>query len=357
MGRWRNPQNPACPRCVAAETVSAGRENGRPRWRCLNCGRSFGQTLGTPLYRLKTAAAEIVRALQVVVHRGSLRAAEEQTGHNDETVATWLRRIGDRAEAITDLLARDLHLSEVEVDELWSFVGQKGHQTSAEQNDPLPADGPGERWGSMTIDRGVPPLGPASWWPGPVGRVRRLCSLAGGRDHPPANKGADRHRLRQRRVEAIRGDDQNHLSRSGTVRDSPRLGHPAADRRDPSDPSGETPAREAAGAGGSASDHRRPGRPALPGPHRAAQRVLRDRLGCLTRKTHAFAKRIALWDALFSLALFEQNWLRPHIALRVPLTVSVNGHRYDRRTPVMAIGLTNHPWTGTEFLIKRGKAH
>ena len=29
--------------------------------------------------------------------------------------------------------------------------------------------------------------------------------------------------------------------------------------------------------------------------------VLRDRLGCLTRKTHAFAKEIALWDALFSL--------------------------------------------------------
>jgi hypothetical protein len=27
---------------------------------------------------------------------------------------------------MTDVLARDLHLSEVELDELWSFVGQKG---------------------------------------------------------------------------------------------------------------------------------------------------------------------------------------------------------------------------------------
>jgi hypothetical protein len=27
---------------------------------------------------------------------------------------------------VTDLLVRDLHVSEVEVDELWSFVGQKG---------------------------------------------------------------------------------------------------------------------------------------------------------------------------------------------------------------------------------------
>src|SRR5262249_37565135 len=118
MERSRNPQNPACARCGAAETVSKGTENGHQRWRCLACGRSFGQTLGTPLYRLKTDVAEIIRALQGVLHRGSLRAAEEQTGHNYETIAGWIKRLGDHAEAITDLLARDLHLSEVELDEL-----------------------------------------------------------------------------------------------------------------------------------------------------------------------------------------------------------------------------------------------
>jgi hypothetical protein len=48
-------------------------------------------------------------------------------------------------------------------------------------------------------------------------------------------------------------------------------------------------------------------------------RVLRDRLGCLSRKTHALAKEIALWDALFRLTLFEPSWLRPHVALQVRL--------------------------------------
>jgi hypothetical protein len=62
----------------------------------------------------------------MVLHRGSLRAAEEQTGHNYETVAAWINRLGDHAEAITERLARELHLSEVEIDELWSFVGRKG---------------------------------------------------------------------------------------------------------------------------------------------------------------------------------------------------------------------------------------
>src|SRR5262249_32843390 len=57
--------------------------------------------------------------------------------------------------------------------------------------------------------------------------------------------------------------------------------------------------------------------------------TLRDRLGCLTRKTHAFAKEIALWDALFSLTLFAHNWLRPHVALRLPLPQPVDRRRYD----------------------------
>ena len=44
--------------------------------------------------------------------------------------------------------------------------------------------------------------------------------------------------------------------------------------------------------------------------------VLRDRLACLTRKTHAFAKYPMLWAAAVGVALFEHNWLPPHPALR-----------------------------------------
>jgi hypothetical protein len=77
--------------------------------------------------------------------------------------------------------------------------------------------------------------------------------------------------------------------------------------------------------------------------------VLRDRLACLTRKTHAFAKSTSTWDALFGLAVFEHNWLRPHPALRQPST-TVPGRYYERRTPAMAIGLTDHRWSWREFL-------
>ena len=72
--------------------------------------------------------------------------------------------------------------------------------------------------------------------------------------------------------------------------------------------------------------------------------TLRDRLNCLTRKTHGFAKEADTWGALFRLALFEHNWLRTHLALRVPLPEPHLGRRYERRSPAMALGLTDHVW-------------
>jgi hypothetical protein len=78
--------------------------------------------------------------------------------------------------------------------------------------------------------------------------------------------------------------------------------------------------------------------------------ALRDRLACLTRKTHAFAKSAQTWDALFGLALFEHNWLRAHPALSQPSSTVAGRYYYERRTPAMAIGLTDHCWSWREFL-------
>jgi hypothetical protein len=82
--------------------------------------------VGTPLFGLHTSLVEIVRAIRIVLRRGSLRAAEEQTGHCYETIAAWIRRLGEHAGAVTEMLVHDLELSQVELDEFWSFVGKKG---------------------------------------------------------------------------------------------------------------------------------------------------------------------------------------------------------------------------------------
>jgi transposase-like protein len=115
-----------CPRCGGTQCVRFGKTRGYQRWRCSDCRRIWNALLGTPLFHLHTPLPEIVRAILVVLHRGSLRAAEEQTGHNYDTIAEWIKRIGTHAEAVSEILVRDLALSEIELDEFWSFVGKKG---------------------------------------------------------------------------------------------------------------------------------------------------------------------------------------------------------------------------------------
>jgi len=80
------------------------------------------------MYALKTPAAEVAQALLIVMRRGSLRAAEEITGHKYETISVWLKRAAAHAAALTQVLASDLHLSPVEIDECWSFVQKKRAQ-------------------------------------------------------------------------------------------------------------------------------------------------------------------------------------------------------------------------------------
>jgi len=83
------------------------------------------------MYGLKTPAAEVAQALLIVMRRGSLRGAEEITGHKYETISVWLKRAATHAEALTQVLASDLHLSQVEIDEFWSFVQKKTEQPAS----------------------------------------------------------------------------------------------------------------------------------------------------------------------------------------------------------------------------------
>jgi len=122
MARKRTQQSEPCPHCGGRSVWSNGSSRGHRRWKCGDCKKSFGTRFATPLYRVRTPVDDIVQALRVVMRRGSLRAAEDITGHKWETVRGWLLRANRQAEAFTEVLVKDLELDEVEVDAFWSFV-------------------------------------------------------------------------------------------------------------------------------------------------------------------------------------------------------------------------------------------
>lgn len=75
--------------------------------------------------------------------------------------------------------------------------------------------------------------------------------------------------------------------------------------------------------------------------------------GRLVRKTLSHSKKsyflrqhLELEDAFF-------NFVRPHQALRIALPQPTLGRKWQRRTPAMAAGLTDHIWTLEELLAYR----
>jgi len=148
---------PSCPKpnCRESHVVRNGSHRGRQRYHCRSCKTYFGETQGTPMYGLKTPAAEVAQALLIVMRRGSLRGAEEITGHKYETISVWLKRAATHAAALTQVLANDLHLSQVEIDEFWSCVQKKTAQHLSQT-----AENGGDAW--SRIGR------VASWSPAPA---------------------------------------------------------------------------------------------------------------------------------------------------------------------------------------------
>jgi len=66
------------------------------------------------------------------------------------------------------------------------------------------------------------------------------------------------------------------------------------------------------------------------------------------RKTLSFSKQVGLLAASCAWEDAVYNLVRPHASLRVE---APNGRRrWEQRTPMMAAGLTDHPWTLRELL-------
>jgi transposase-like protein len=122
MAREREDSGRACPHCGGA-SVKNGKNRGQQRFLCKQCEKTFGERFGTPMFGLHTPVEDVANTLLILMRRGSLSAAEEISGHKWETIKTWLLRVSEHAEAITEVLAKDLELDEVEVDAFWSFVG------------------------------------------------------------------------------------------------------------------------------------------------------------------------------------------------------------------------------------------
>ncbi len=92
------------------------------RLRCRVCNKTFSENYGTPFYGIKTEREKIVQALKMVVERGSMRGAARAMGVDKDTICDWVRKASEHAKEFTEYMLHDLHMTAVELDELWTTV-------------------------------------------------------------------------------------------------------------------------------------------------------------------------------------------------------------------------------------------
>ena len=79
-------------------------------------------------YDLRTSEDKVVLALKLILKGMSQRSIAEVLEVCPKSVSTWLSRASDQSEAITETKLKNLDVSRVEMDELWTFVGKKESQ-------------------------------------------------------------------------------------------------------------------------------------------------------------------------------------------------------------------------------------
>jgi len=96
---------------------------------CKECGKTFSENYGTPFYGIKTDREKIVQALKMVVERGSIRGAARAIGVDKDTIVEWVKKASQHADAFSQYMIHELHMSTVELDELWTTI-KKSRSTS-----------------------------------------------------------------------------------------------------------------------------------------------------------------------------------------------------------------------------------
>jgi IS1 family transposase/transposase-like protein len=96
--------------------------------RCQACGCKFTARRDTPLYRLKTPPQRIGEVLSALAEGLDVAAAVRVFGHAEATILRWLPRSGMHAQRVHRHLFRNLHLWHIQLDELKTRLRSKSHE-------------------------------------------------------------------------------------------------------------------------------------------------------------------------------------------------------------------------------------
>lgn len=132
------PTTVMCDKCGVSCKRFGKHRNGLQRFRCVPCGRTYTED-HAPAFRVEDYLKEKrgIMAIKLLVEGCSIRSIERLTGIHRDTVIELLLIAGARCEKLMDRVIQDVPVSDVQADEIWSFVGKKEKQKTDKDDDIL----------------------------------------------------------------------------------------------------------------------------------------------------------------------------------------------------------------------------
>ena len=114
-----------CPKCESEEIIKYGKTHyGKPRFRCQDCGRQFVEN--PTRQPIDAATRDLIDKL--LLERLSLAAIVRITGVSARWVQSYVNQKYEEVPQEVEVTQKKLGKLTVQLDEMWSFVGNKQHK-------------------------------------------------------------------------------------------------------------------------------------------------------------------------------------------------------------------------------------
>jgi transposase-like protein len=103
-------------------------KKGVQRYECKACHHTFTETTGALFFRKRTPEHEILETLALLAEGSRISNLSRAKGFKEDTILAWLREAARHAQAVEEALMAEFKVKRVQLDALWSYVGNKGEK-------------------------------------------------------------------------------------------------------------------------------------------------------------------------------------------------------------------------------------
>jgi len=121
--------NETCPdygKVDVGNVIRYGTSNeGRQRFQCKTCRKTFNERKGTLFYNRKTQETDILECLALLAEGVRISSISRAKGMKEDTILSFLREAAQHAQEVEAILLNDYRITQVQIDGLWTYVGRK----------------------------------------------------------------------------------------------------------------------------------------------------------------------------------------------------------------------------------------